>query len=93
MVKSNDYFEGRVKSLSLTAEGGRATIGVIEAGEYEFATSSIEVMRIVEGVLDAKLPGAEYWTSYAPGSSFTVPAGKKFSVRSKADAAYLCLYR
>ncbi len=93
MIKSNEYFGGKVKSLGLSAEGGPATVGVIEAGEYEFGTTTVEIMRVVAGELDARLPDSDRWTAYPAGTSFTVPAGKKFSVRAKTEAAYLCLYR
>jgi purine/pyrimidine-nucleoside phosphorylase len=93
MIKANEYFGGSVKSLALDAEGGPATVGVIQAGEYEFGTSTVEIMRVISGILEAKLPGQETWAQYGAGSSFTVPAGKKFGVRAASDAAYLCLYR
>ena len=93
MIKANEYFGGAVKSLALQAEGGPATVGVIEKGEYEFGTSTLEIMRIVAGDLEARLPGSPDWRSYGPGSSFTVQKGQKFAVRAKADVAYLCLYR
>jgi uncharacterized protein YaiE (UPF0345 family) len=93
MIKANEYFAGSVKSLALQAEGGPATVGVIEKGEYEFGTSSQEIMKIVAGVLEAKLPGSTDWKSFGPGESFTVQKGQKFTVRAKADVAYLCLYR
>jgi purine/pyrimidine-nucleoside phosphorylase len=93
MIKANEYFGGSVKSLALQAEGGPATVGMIEKGEYEFGTATLEIMKIVAGVLDAKLPGSAEWKTYGPGTSFTVQKGQKFTVRAGADVAYLCLYR
>ncbi|NNM53660.1 MAG: pyrimidine/purine nucleoside phosphorylase [Spirochaetales bacterium] len=93
MISVNEYFNGNVKSLGLTAEGGKATIGVMAAGEYEFGTSTIEIMRIVSGRLEVLLPGETQWREYGPDTEFTVAAGVKFSVRAKADTSYLCLYR
>ena len=93
MLKVNEYFGGSVKSIALTTEEGPATVGVIEPGTYEFGTSTIEVMKVVSGLLAAKLPGAAEWAVFGPGQSFTVPAGVRFQVEAKADVAYLCLYR
>jgi uncharacterized protein YaiE (UPF0345 family) len=73
--------------------GGPATIGVMAPGDYEFGTSTVEIMTVVSGTLTVKLPGSEAWKGYAPGESFTVEAGRKFQLKVAADAAYLCLYR
>lgn len=44
MFKTNDYFDGKVKSIAFETAEGPATIGVMAAGEYEFGTSTIEYM-------------------------------------------------
>jgi len=93
MFKVNEYFDGHVKSLAFQSAGGPATIGVMAPGEYEFGTSTVEIMTVVSGTLTVKLPGSEAWTAYKAGASFTVEAGKKFQLKVAADAAYLCLYR
>lgn len=36
MFKTNDYFHGKVKSISFTTSEGSATIGVMAVGEYEY---------------------------------------------------------
>ena len=93
MFKVNEYFDGKVKSLAFATSEGPATVGVMAAGDYEFGTSTVEIMSVVSGVLTVRLPGSGVWTDYAAGSSFTVEAGKKFQLKVAADAAYLCLYR
>jgi hypothetical protein len=92
MLKVNEYFEGRVKSIGFENAEGRATLGVMEPGAYEFGTSSPERMRIVSGALSVRLPGETDWRTYAAGQAFEVPAGVKFELRVEAPAAYLCLY-
>jgi uncharacterized protein YaiE (UPF0345 family) len=62
-------------------------------GDYEFGTSTKEIMTVVSGVLTVKLPGAEAWRDYKAGESFTVEKDRKFQLKIAADAAYLCLYR
>jgi hypothetical protein len=93
MLKINDYFEGRVKSIAFQAAGGAATVGVIASGEFEFGTSTREIMTVISGVLSVSLPDAGAWRDYRAGETFTVEKDKKFRVRAAADAAYLCLYQ
>lgn len=93
MFKVNEYFDGKVKSLAFATPEGPATIGVMAPGEYEFGTSTVEIMTVVSGALTVRLPGGEAWKDFRAGESFTVEAGKKFQLKVAADAAYLCLYR
>ncbi len=37
-MKVNEYFGGKVKSMSFVNKEGEATIGLMDIGEYEFAT-------------------------------------------------------
>ena len=49
MFKTNEYFDGKVMSIGLESAEGRATIGVMAKGEYEFGTSTIEIMTVTSG--------------------------------------------
>jgi uncharacterized protein YaiE (UPF0345 family) len=93
MFKVNEYFDGKVKSLAFTSPEGPATIGVMAPGEYEFGTGSIEIMSVISGSMDIKLPGAESWKTIKSGESFEVAAKVKFGVRMQVETAYLCLYK
>ena len=93
MLKTNEYFEGKVKSIALDTKDGPATIGVMDVGEYEFGTSTKEIMQVVSGHMRVKLPGKSEYEAYAAGSSFEVPAGEKFQLRIPEQTAYLCLYK
>ena len=93
MFKVNEYFEGKVKSLAFQTAEGPATVGVMAPGEYEFGTSTVEIMSVVSGGLTVQLPGSGEWKSFGPGESFTVEANEKFHLKVAADTAYLCLYR
>gem|GEM_PF-6531937 len=42
MITTNEYFDAQVKSLGYSTASGNSTIGVMEAGDYEFGTSSHE---------------------------------------------------
>ena len=93
MLKVNEYFGGTVKSIALDTAQGRATVGVMAKGEYEFGTDTVEVMTVVSGKLTVKLPGATAWQDFADGQSFTVAAKVKFQLKVPVDTAYLCVYK
>ena len=91
-MNHNVYFEGGVQSLGFEDAAGKASVGVIDPGSYSFDTSTEEVMTVVAGALDVRLPGAE-WVAVTAGQSFTVPSGVSFEVRAAVPVAYLCRYR
>jgi uncharacterized protein YaiE (UPF0345 family) len=93
MFKTNEYFDGRVKSIAFEAEDGPATVGVMAVGEYEFGTSTKEIMTVTSGKLTVKLPGSDVWNDYKPYDTFTVEANKKFQLKVTQESSYICLYR
>ena len=93
MINANSYFEDKVKSLGYTTKQGTSTVGVMEAGDYEFGTSSHETMVVIEGELIVTLPGASESKSYTNGQQFEVDADKSFKVTSVGQTAYLCKYK
>jgi len=92
MLKVNEYFDGKVKSIALENMEGIATAGVMESGDYEFGTGSIEHMTITSGILDVLLPGETVWTTYLKGETFTVAKDVRFKVKANGQVAYYCLY-
>lgn len=93
MININEYFGGAVKSLGYTSLEGKSSVGVIEAGEYEFGTSSPEVMHVIEGKLTVQLSGQTDWKHYSAGTSFEVPANSSFKAKAEGPTSYLCKYR
>jgi len=93
MFKVNEYFDGKVKSIAFTSPEGPATVGVMAPGEYEFGTSSVEIMSVISGAMDIQLPGSDAWKTIQAGESFEVDAKVKFGVRMQVETAYLCLYK
>lgn len=93
MFKVNEYFEGNVKSIAFSTAEGPATVGVMAKGEYEFGTSTKEIMIVTTGRLMVKLPGAGDWKEYKPFEKFEVEANKKFQVRIDEESSYVCFYR
>lgn len=93
MFKTNEYFDGKVKSIAFECAEGPATIGVMAAGEYEFGTSTKEIMQVVSGSMDVKLPGSENWQTVKQGGVFEIEKDSKFGVKTAMDTSYLCLYK
>jgi len=93
MFKTNEYFDGNVKSIAFDSAEGPATIGVMAPGTYEFGTSTHEIMKVISGSLTIQLPGSDEWQTFAAGSSFEVAKDQKFGVRVDEATTYLCLYK
>jgi uncharacterized protein YaiE (UPF0345 family) len=93
MFKTNEYFDGKVVSIGFDSAEGKATVGVLEAGEYEFGTSTVEIMTVISGELAVQQPGDTSWKSYKKFESFVVEKGVKFKVKCSVDTPYLCLYK
>ncbi|MCF7919832.1 MAG: pyrimidine/purine nucleoside phosphorylase [Candidatus Cloacimonetes bacterium] len=93
MFKVNEYFEGKVMSLGFKSAEGRATIGVMAAGEYEFGTSTVEYMTVTSGEMMIKLPGETEWKTYKPFETFVVAKDVKFKVKVLGDTSYKCVYK
>ena len=92
VLKVNEYFDGRVKSISFESPSLPASVGVMAPGEYEFGTSQKETMTVVSGELTVRLPGESTFRAYGPGTSFIVEADQKFQLKVAGDTAYLCTY-
>ncbi len=93
MLQTNEYFDGNVKSIALDNNNGKSTVGVMAIGEYEFGTSTIEIMTVISGTLTVKLPGSNEWRIYKNGESFEVAANEKFALKVEEETAYLCIYK
>lgn len=92
MLEVNEYFDGKVKSISLQTETLPATVGVMSPGEYEFGTSQKETVTVVSGALTVKLPGSDEFKTFQAGDTFIVEANQKFQLKVAIDTAYLCTY-
>lgn len=93
MLKVNEYFAGKVKSVGFEAGStGRASVGVMEAGEYTFATAQAEEMTVITGALKVLIPGSLDWQVFMPGETFYVPAQSEFFLQLAETSSYLCKY-
>ena len=90
MLQHNGYFEGKVQSVGFQRNGRRATVGVVDVGEFHFGTDAPERMTVISGELLARLPGETAFRPFPAGTAFEVPAKSGFDVRAVEPAAYLC---
>lgn len=92
MLKTNEYFDGCVKSIAFESEQGKATIGAIAKGSYQFDTNCYEYMTVVSGTLQVQFPGNDEWYKIEQNEMFEIGPNQTFSVRAEGDVAYLCVY-
>lgn len=91
--EANIYFEGKVTSRTvLFASGEKKTLGIMLPGEYAFGTGKKEVMEILAGELDVRLPGSQTWQKIISGQSFEVPADATFDLVVHSVCDYCCSY-
>ncbi len=93
MFKTNEYFDGKVKSIAFETTERPATIGVMAKGEYEFGTATVEHMTVTSGKMEVMLPGESEWKTYKEFETFIVGKDVKFKVKVNGDVSYRCLYR
>jgi uncharacterized protein YaiE (UPF0345 family) len=90
-VSHNVYFDGKVQSLGIETEKGKATVGVMKKGTYVFNTTVVETMIIIAGNVSAKVSGGE-WLRYKKDDAFEIAAHTSFEVMCETDVAYICYY-
>lgn len=90
--EANIYDNGNVTSRTIEfADGTRKTLGIMMPGEYTFNTNEAEIMEMMSGELDIRLPG-EDWKSLNTPESFNVPANSSFDLKIKTVTDYCCSY-
>ena len=89
---ANIYYDGKVTSRTVElSDGSVQSLGIMLPGEYTFATNEAEIMEMLSGELDIKLPGEEWKTLNTP-ESFNVPANSSFDLKIKTVTDYCCSY-
>jgi hypothetical protein len=90
--KANIYYNGKVTSRPVElADGNIQSLGIMLPGEYTFGTNEAEIMEILSGELDIKLPNEE-WKSLNTPETFNVPANSSFDLKIKSVTDYCCSY-
>lgn len=93
MFKTNEYFDGNVKSIAFETNEVPATIGVMAVGKYEFSTSKKEFMTVTSGKMIVKLPSSDEWKEFNKNETFKIEANKKFNVEVSEETSYICFYK
>jgi hypothetical protein len=90
--EANIYYEGKVTSRTVEfPDGSVKSLGIMLPGEYTFGTTDKEIMEIMSGELDVKLPG-EAWKTLQTPETFEVDANASFDLKIKSVTDYCCSY-
>lgn len=90
--KANIYYDGKVTSRSVEFDDGSVkTLGIMLPGDYTFGTNEAEIMEIMSGDLDIKLPNEE-WRTLSTPETFEVPANASFDLKIRSVTDYCCSY-
>ena len=92
MIKVNEYFEGKIKSLGFEFEGIQYTTGVMLPGEYSIDTEKEEHITVSLGAIEIRPPGSD-WKTIMRGDTIVIPANVTFDVKIRDTASYICMYR
>ena len=89
---ANIYYDGKVTSRTVElADGSTQSLGIMLPGDYTFGTNEAEIMEMMSGELDIKLPGEE-WKTLSTPETFNVPANSSFDLKIKTVTDYCCSY-
>jgi len=89
---ANIYYDGKVTSRTVElGDGSTQSLGIMLPGSYTFATIEAEIMEILSGELDIKLPGEE-WKTLSTPETFNVSANASFDLKIKTVTDYCCSY-
>ena len=90
--EANIYYDGKVTSRTVElADGSIQSLGIMLPGDYTFGTNEAEIMEIMSGELEIKLPGEE-WKTLSTPETFNVPANSSFDLKIKTVTDYCCSY-
>ena len=90
---ANIYFEGKVISRNIfLRDGSKKTLGIMSVGEYEFNTTSRELMEILSGKLKLKLKNENEWKLITNGMEFYIPKNSSFKLEVLELVNYTCSY-
>ena len=89
---ANIYYDGKVTSRTVNlSDGTTQSLGIMLPGEYTFGTNEAEIMEMLSGELEIKLPGEEWKTLKTP-ETFSVEANSSFDLKIKTVTDYCCSY-
>ena len=86
IAKANVYFDGKVVSH---------TIYLVDHNERTQAVEGLEqaeIMEIIDGVCQVRLPGTTEYMEIKAGETFNLPGNSKFGFRCYVPVQYVCSY-
>ena len=90
--EANIYYDGKVTSRTITlVNGDIQSLGIMLPGDYTFGTNEAEIMEILSGELEVKLPN-EGWKILDAPETFNVPSNSSFDLKIKTVTDYCCSY-
>ena len=90
--EANIYYDGKVTSRTLEfSDGTIKSLGIMLPGEYTFGTNEAEIMEMLSGELEVKLPNEDWKTLNTP-ETFNVGANLSFDVKVTKVTDYCCSY-
>ena len=90
--EANIYYDGKVTSRTVEFGNGEIkSLGIMLPGDYTFGTNDAEIMEMMSGELEIKLPNEEWKTLNTP-ETFNVPANSSFDLKIKTVTDYCCSY-
>ena len=92
MIKVNEYFEGKIKSLGFELHGTQYTVGVILPGDYSIDTEKEEHITLTVGEFEIRPPDSD-WKTAQIGDTIVIPANSTFDVKVSEPVSYICMYR
>jgi uncharacterized protein YaiE (UPF0345 family) len=91
--KANIYYDGKVTSRTVEFKDGSVkSLGIMLPGEYTFATDKAEIMEIMSGDLDVRLPGEDSYRTLSTPEVFKVESNSSFDLKIKSVTDYCCSY-
>jgi uncharacterized protein YaiE (UPF0345 family) len=92
MIKVNEYFAGKIKSLGFELHGTQYTAGVILPGEYSIDTEKEEHITLTVGGFEIRPPDSD-WKTAQIGDTIVIPANSTFDAKASKPVSYICMYR
>jgi len=92
MIKVNEYFAGKIKSLGFELHGTQYTAGVLLPGTYSIDTEKEEHITLTVGEFEIRPPDSD-WKTAQIGDTIVIPANSTFDVKVSEPVSYICMYR
>jgi len=92
MIKVNEYFDGKIRSLGFERHGTPYTTGVILPGDYSIDTEKEEHITVTVGEFEIR-PTDSDWKTAQLGDTIVIPANATFDIKVSEPVSYICMYR